>query len=93
MRIVRFRAAAEIRDGALDPSHAVEGAGATFARGQRRFTLSRGELPAPVPPTGIVAIGLSDRDPAAEAGTPLPDEPDIFLKPRPAPSEPASTQR
>jgi 2-keto-4-pentenoate hydratase/2-oxohepta-3-ene-1,7-dioic acid hydratase in catechol pathway len=94
MRIVRFEAAGTIRYGVLDPSHPVEGAdtrGGTFTRGRRRFTLGRGGLPAPVRPATIVAIGLNDRDHAAEVGTPLPDEPDVSRKPRPALSDPPGT--
>ena len=85
MRVVRFEAAGTIRYGVFDPSHPGEGAGTragTFARGRRRFTPGRGGLPAPVRPAPIVAIGLNDRDHAAEVGTPHPDEPDVSRKPR-----------
>ena len=85
MRILRFTAAGTIRYGVLDPSHAVEGADT------RRFTLGRRGGPAQVRPSTIVAIGLNERDHAAEVGTPLPDELDISRKPRPAPSDPSRT--
>ena len=77
MRLVRFKAAGTIRSGMLDPSHVVEGAG------------PRSDAPSSCPPPTIAAIGLDDRDPAAEAGTPGPDEPDVSRTPRPALSEPS----
>jgi 2-keto-4-pentenoate hydratase/2-oxohepta-3-ene-1,7-dioic acid hydratase in catechol pathway len=92
MRIVRFKAAGTIRQGVLDSSHPVEGAdtrAGTSARGRRRFTLGPRGCPAPGRPATIVAIGLNDRDHAAEVGTPLPDEPDVSRKPRPALSDPS----
>jgi 2-keto-4-pentenoate hydratase/2-oxohepta-3-ene-1,7-dioic acid hydratase in catechol pathway len=39
------------------------------------------ELLAPCAPTKIVAVGKNYRDHAAEMGTPVPDEPLLFLKP------------
>jgi hypothetical protein len=94
MRIVRFEAAGTIRYGVLDPSHPVEGAdtrGGTFTRGRRRFTLGRGGLPAPVRPATIVAIGLNDRDHAAEVGDAPSRQARRLRKPRPARSDPSRT--
>jgi len=47
----------------------------------RRADFDAVTILAPASPTKIVAIGLNYRDHAAEMGTPLPDEPLIFLKP------------
>ena len=85
MRTMRFTAAGTIRQGVLDPSHPVEGADT------RRSALGRRGGSAQVRPSTIVAIGLNERDHAAEGGTPLPDEPDVSRKPRPAPSDPSRT--
>ena len=79
MRLVRFKAAGATGSGGLDPSHVGEGAG------------TRSGAPGSGPPPTIAAIGLDDRDPAAEAGTPRPDEPDVSRTPRPARSDPSRT--
>jgi 2-keto-4-pentenoate hydratase/2-oxohepta-3-ene-1,7-dioic acid hydratase in catechol pathway len=84
MRIVRFRVGDKIRYGALEGNRVVEYSGTPFSafrRGRRRYAASQVVLLAPVLPSKIVAVGLTDRDHAHELGLAVPDEPIMFLKP------------
>lgn len=84
MRLVRFRRGKEIRYGVLE-GDAIR----ALARPPFEGFIASGEvipldqvvLLAPCAPSKIVALGLNYRDHAHEFGSPLPDEPLLFLKP------------
>ena len=84
MQIVRFRADAKTRYGAIDGACVIEYTGtpwSLFRRGRRRYPLRQIVLLSPVVPGKIVGVGLNHRDHALALGRSVPDEPPIYFKP------------
>ncbi len=84
MRLVRFLWGEEIFYGVLAGEMIRPLAKPPFeglSQMEEEIPLAQVVLLAPCTPSKIVALGLNYRDHAAELGSPLPDEPLLFLKP------------
>jgi 2-keto-4-pentenoate hydratase/2-oxohepta-3-ene-1,7-dioic acid hydratase in catechol pathway len=84
MRLVRFAFEGRTGYGILEGEHVFPLRDTPFAglvKSGEVLALGDIRLLAPCEPSKIVALGLNYRDHAAEFGTPLPDEPLLFLKP------------
>lgn len=84
MRLVRFLWGEEIFYGVLAGEMIRPLAKPPFeglSQMEEEIPLAQAVLLAPCTPSKIVALGLNYRDHAAELGSPLPDEPLLFLKP------------
>jgi 2-keto-4-pentenoate hydratase/2-oxohepta-3-ene-1,7-dioic acid hydratase in catechol pathway len=85
MKIVRFASDRKVRYGLLEGEYIQEMSGGPFGSRVRltpeRYALGDVRLLAPCVPSKIVAVGLNYRSHAREVGSPLPEEPLLFLKP------------
>ena len=84
MKIYRFKHAGTISYGVLKEENLYSVKGSIFDE----FEFENGAVPigeamllAPVEPSKIVAVGLNYKDHALERGSPLPEEPLLFIKP------------
>jgi 2-keto-4-pentenoate hydratase/2-oxohepta-3-ene-1,7-dioic acid hydratase in catechol pathway len=83
-RVCRFEAGGEVRWGVVEGRRVWEISPDPFGPFEKSgfdWPLSGVRLLAPCEPSKIVAVGLNYRDHAREFGTPIPDEPLLFLKP------------
>jgi 2-keto-4-pentenoate hydratase/2-oxohepta-3-ene-1,7-dioic acid hydratase in catechol pathway len=84
MKIYRFKHGDLIAHGVLREEILYPVTGSIFDQFQfedRGIPIGEVMLLPPVEPSKIVAVGLNYRDHAAERGSPLPDEPLLFIKP------------
>jgi len=84
MRIFRFKQADEIAYGVLEEDHLHRLKGSIFGVfdvEEKGIPIGAVMLLPPVEPSKIVAVGLNYKDHALERGSPLPEEPLLFIKP------------